>query len=258
MFGFLFSRATLEQALSNPFFLVFVVFWVWMFVDAIRQQEWIWALFVGLFLPSAIFYYFLVYRPSRAAGTAPTFELPGSSDRKRIRELEDQIHHLDKAHHHAELGEIYLRQGKLEQASQCFEAAMERDSEDLDILGLTGKCYLKQNRLEDAKKLLEGVVAADVRHDYGQTQMTLGEVYSQLGDWDRAIAAWQSVLEANTYAQARVCLGEAYLVQGQNEAARDQFREVIRDNDHAPDFHRRKDRYWVRRARQLLGKVGEE
>ena len=32
--------------------------------------------------------------------------------------------------------------------------------------------------------------------------------------------------------------------------------EVIEDSRHTPDFHRRKDKYWVRRARQVLGKSG--
>lgn len=257
MFGFLFSRGTLDQVLTNPLFIIVVLFWAWMFVDAIRNQEWIWAIFVGLFFLSAIFYYFLVYRNNRAVGAMPTFELPGAGDRKRIRELEDQIHHLDKAHHHAELGEIYMKQGKLEKASECFVAARERDSEDLDIMALQGKCFLEQERFEDAKTMLEKVVAEDVRHDYGQTQMALGVAYSRLEEISKAIEAWESVLEGNTYSQARVLLGEAYLTTGKAELAREQFQEVIGDGEHTPEFQRRKDKYWIRRARQLLSKAGE-
>lgn len=257
MFGFLFSRGTLEQVFANPLYIIVVLFWAWMFVDAIRKQEWIWAIFVGLFFLSAIFYYFLVYRPNRSVGAGPTFEFPGAGDRKRIRELEDQIHHLDKAHHHAELGEIYLKQGKLEKACDCLEAARERDSEDLDILGPLGKCYLEQERFEEARVILEKVVTGDVRHDYGQTQMALGEVYSRLEDIPKAIAAWKSVLEGNTYSQARVLLGEAYLTVGEPALAREQFQEVIGDSEHTPEFQRRKDKHWIRRARQLLSKAKE-
>jgi tetratricopeptide (TPR) repeat protein len=257
MFGFLFSSGTFEEILTNPFFIIIVLFWAWMFVDAIRKQEWVWAVFVGLFFLSAIFYYFLVYRQNRAAGAMPTFELPGAGDRKRIRELEDQIHHLDKAHHHAELGEIYLKQGKLEKACECLEAARERDLEDLDIMGLLAKCFLEQERFEEAKIILEKVVAEDVRHDYGQTQMALGVAYSRLEETPKAIEAWKSVLEGNTYSQARVLLGEAYLSIGKTALAREQFQEVIGDGEHTPEFQRRKEKHWIRRARQLLSKAGE-
>jgi hypothetical protein len=257
MFGFLFSRGTFEGMLINPLFIIVVLFWAWMFVDAIRNQEWIWAIFVGLFFLSAIFYYFLVYRQNRAVGAMPTFELLGAGDRKRIRELEDQIHHLDKAHHHAELGEIYLKQGKLEKACECFEAARERDSEDLDIMGLQGKCFLDQESFTEAKTILEKVVTEDSRHDYGQTQMALGVAYSRLEETSKAIEAWKSVLEGNTYPQARVLLGEAYLATGEKELAREQFQEVIGDGDHTPEFQRRKEKHWIRRARQLLSKSGE-
>ena len=255
MIGFLFSKSTLEQVFSNPFFLLVVIFWAWMFVDAVRREEWIWALFIGFFFLSAIFYYFLVYRPNRGSAGMPSFELPGAGDRSRIRELEDQIHHLDKAHHHAELGEIYLNQGKLEKASACFDAARERDSEDLDIMALQGRCFVAQERFDDARQLLEKVVSDDVRHDYGQTQMALGEAYSQLGDLPKAIAAWSSVLEGNTYSQARVLLAEAYLAQGQKEAAREQLQEVLSDSSHTPEFQRRKERIWVKRARRLMSKA---
>ncbi len=256
MFGFLFSRQTLDLVLSNPFFLILVAFWVWMFVDAIRRQEWFWAVLIAFFQLSAVFYFFFVYRPNRNVAAGPAFEFPGATDRKRIKELEDQIHHLDKAHHHAELGEIYLRQGKVDKATECFTAARERDPDDIDILALVGKGHLEKEEFEAARTVLERVVAEDVRHDYGQTQLALAEVYSRLGEREKAIAAWQSVLEANTYAQARVMLGEALLAEGRTEEACEQLDEVIEDSKHTPDFHRRKDKYWVRRARQLLGKSG--
>ncbi len=253
MFGFLFSRGTLEQVVSNPIFILVVIFWGWMFVDAIRRQEWVWALFVGLFFLSAIFYYFLVFRPNRGVSVSgPTFELPGAGDRKRIRELEDQIHHLDKAHHHAELGEIYLKQGKLDKASKCLEAARapRRGAAAPDCRGWRGRWFLEGERVEEAKGVRENVVSEDVRHDYGQTQMALGGVFSKLGDLPRAIAAWKSVLEGNTYSQARVLLGEAYLAQGQTDLAKEQLEEVVNDGSHTPEFQRRKEKHWVRRARQ--------
>ena len=84
---------------ASPFWLAVTAFQIWMLVDAIRQREWIWALFIVLgWGLSSVFYYFFVYRAAPSATRG--FELPGAHSRRRIKELQAQIYHLDKAHHH--------------------------------------------------------------------------------------------------------------------------------------------------------------
>src|SRR5829696_636179 len=96
--------------LLNPIFLLIAAFQIWMLIDAARRGEWIWFAFMFIFpLINPILYYFLVYRASQPIN-APTFELPGAGTRRRIKELQDQIHHLDKAHHHAQLADTYFSQ----------------------------------------------------------------------------------------------------------------------------------------------------
>src|SRR5688572_9074767 len=104
-----------EFLLTSPFTLAFVVFQVWMIVDAIRRQEWLWLFFILVFPGLGTFWYFFsVYRG--AGSTTRGFELPGAHSRRRIKELKAQIHHLDKPHHHLQLGDIYFQQGKLDLA----------------------------------------------------------------------------------------------------------------------------------------------
>jgi hypothetical protein len=90
-----------------------------MLIHAVRNREWLWAVFIfigwGL---SAVLYYFMVYRNSASATSG--FELPGAQSRKRIRELSAQIYHLDKAHHHSQLGDVYFQRGKLAEAEKIL------------------------------------------------------------------------------------------------------------------------------------------
>ena len=120
-----------DYLLSAPWMLVVFAFQIWMLVDAIRQREWVWAIFIlvgwGF---GAAWYYFYVYRAAPSATRG--FELPGAQDRRRIKQLQAQIHHLDKAHHYSQPGDIYFQQGKLEKAEGCYRAALERDAEDID------------------------------------------------------------------------------------------------------------------------------
>ena len=237
--------------LTYPWLALLSLFQLWMLVDAVRRREWIWALFIFLgWGISALFYYLMVYRaaPSETRG----FELPGSYDRRRIKELQAQIHHLDKAHHYSQLGDIYFQQGKLAKAEECYRAALERDPQDIDTRAHLGQCLLRENKAGEARPLLEGVVTENPKHDYGYSLMALAETLSAVGEKDAAIDVWKQVTENHSYPRAKVQLAELYLGDQQPEAARTELTDVMADDQHAPAFQRARDRVWVRRARRLL------
>jgi hypothetical protein len=202
---------------------------------------------------TAFWYYLYVYRDSPSATRG--FELPGAHDRRRIRDLLAKIHHLDKAHHYSELGDIYFQQGKLDKAEFFYRCAMERDAEDIDTRAHFGQCLLRAKRAEEAKPLLEGVVAENPKHDYGYSQMALAETYLALGEADKAFVLWKQVTEYHTYPRAKVQLAEMYLARGQADLARAELRDVLSDDVHAPGYQRRRDRFWIKRAKSLMGKM---
>ena len=243
-----------EFLLTNPVFLLMTLFQLWMLVDAVRREEWIWAIFIFIgFGVSALLYFFLVYRAAPSATRG--FELPGAHDRRRIKELQAQIHHLDKAHHHSQLGDIYFQQGKLEKAEACYRASLERDAEDIDTRAHLGQCLLRRKKPEAARPLLEKVCAENPKHDYGHSMMALAETLSALGDTDAAIRALQRVLEEHSYARARVQLAELHLQKQQFQQARTELSEVLADDAHAPGFQRKRERVWVRKAKGMLKKL---
>jgi hypothetical protein len=240
--------------ISSPILLLAAAFSIWMFIDAIRRREWLWAVFIFIFpLLNAVLYFFLVYRA--AAPATRGFELPGAHDRRRIRKLQGQIHHLDKAHHHSQLGDIYFQQGKLDKAEACYRAALEREPQDIDTRAHLGQCLLRKKRAAEARPLLEGVVAENPKHDYGFTMMALAETLTALGEKDSALQMWQQVTAEHSYARAKVQLAELYLAKNQPELARTELKDVVADDIHAPAFQRKRDRVWVQRAKSLMRKL---
>ena len=245
-----------EYWLSNPWLPLVSLFSLWMLIDAIRRREWIWAIFIFVgFGFSALFYYFAVYRAAPSATRG--FELPGAHDRRRIKQLQAQIHHLDKPHHHSQLGDIYFQQGKLPMAETCYRAALERDPLDIDTRAHLGQCLLRQKRSLEARPLLEGVIEENPKHDYGYSLMATAEMLTALGEKDAALARWKQVTESHSYPRAKVQLAELYLAGSQPELARTELKELVADDIHAPTFQRKRDRVWVRRAKALLRKFGE-
>jgi hypothetical protein len=254
--------SSLLEAFTHPVGLLFVAFQIWMLVDALRRQETWWAVWLGLsilffFIITPLLYFFLVYRPGGPAGGRGLrgFELPRAGERRRIKELEGRIHHLDKARDHLDLADIYLAQGKLAKAEASYRASLERDASDPDAVARLGQCLLRQNRSAEARPLLEQVIAADPKHDYGRTLMALAEAQTALGDKDSAFVSWQRVLANHGYARAKVQFAELLMERGDKPAARRELAEVIQDDQHAPKFQRQREKVWVSRAKSLLGRV---
>lgn len=243
-----------EYWLTNPWLPLMSIFQLWMFIDAVRRREWIWAFFIFVgFGVSALFYYFAVYRDGSSATRG--FELPGAHDRRRIKDLQAKIHHLDKPHHYSQLGDIYFQQGKLAEAESSYRAALERDSQDIDTRAHLGQCLLRQKRAAEARPLLEGVIAENPKHDYGYSLMALAETLMALGENETAMGIWKKVTENHSYPRAKVQLAELYLAANQPDIAKSELKEVLDDDLHAPSFQRKRDRVWTKRAKSLMRKA---
>ena len=241
--------------IHNPWLLLVFAFQAWMFVDAMRRQEWIWAIFIFIgFGLSAVLYFFFVYRAAAPAGTSG-FELPGAQSRARIQQLQAKIHHLDNAYHHFQLGDVYFQRGKFAEAEKCYRAALTREPNDIDIRAHLGQCLLRLKRPAEARPLLEGVMHEKPEHDYGHTMMALAETLTALGETDNALQYWQHIVQNHSYPRAKVQLAELYAAQNQPDLARAELKDVVSDDAHAPAYQRKRDRVWIRRAKSLLGKL---
>jgi hypothetical protein len=249
----------LETWIHNPILALITVFQIWMAIDAIRRQEYVWAVFIVVFWGiSSVLYFLQVYRVQGPAGGGGLvgFELPGAGNRRRIKELTGRIHYLDHARDHLDLADVYFSQGKLAQAENSYRDSLKRDATDPDASAHLGQCLLRQGRVAEAKPLLEQVLKVDPRHDYGHTQMALAETLTQLGDREGAKAIWERVLGHNNYARARVQLGELLIQLGDVDHARQELREAITDDAHLPKYQRGRDRIWIRRAKTALRTLG--
>ena len=247
-----FFLTDLALFLQHPLGWLFIAFNLWMLVDAFRREEWMWVAFIILFpMLNAVLYFFMVYRAAPSLATRG-FALPGQDHRDRIAELEKQIHLLDKAHHHAELGDIYFQQGKFKPAEACYLAALARDPRDLDARAHLGQCLLRQGRAAEARSYLEDVCVENPNHDYGHSLMALAETLTALGQADSAIAIWEQVVSQHSHARARVQLAELLASKGQTDRARQLAEEVISEDKHAPDYQRQQEQPWVARAKKLV------
>jgi tetratricopeptide (TPR) repeat protein len=241
----------LRALFSNPLLGLVFLFQLWMFVDAIRREEWLWAILIWVFPGfTALLYFFMIYRAAPSATQG--FELPGAGRRHRIKELEGLIHNLDKPHHYLELGDIYFQKGNLTKAEENYRASLARDPDDIDARAHLGQCLLRQKKVDEASPILYKVCAENPKHDYGYSLMAYAEALRLLGNPDGAIEVWKEVLADHSYARARVQLGELYLAKNERAMAETELNGAIYDDRHAPAFQRKRDRFWIRKAKAML------
>jgi hypothetical protein len=221
-----------------------------MLIHALRNREWLWAFFIVIGSGfGAAWYYFTTYRGSGSATSG--FELPGAQSRKRIKELQAQIHLLDNAYHHFQLGDVYFQRGKLAEAEKCYRAALEREPNDIDVRAHLGQCLLRLKRPAEARPLLDAVCRENYKHDFGYSLMAYAETLTALNETEAAFGVWQHVVANNSFARAKVQFAELCLAKKETERARAQINDVIKDDAFAPAYQRRRDRVWVRRAKAL-------
>jgi hypothetical protein len=246
---FFYYCANLVESPASIGILIFTIFHYWMLIDSLRRREWVWSLF--LLFPFAYIntalYYFYVYRN---AGPSASITWPGAGDRKRIKQLEADIHNLDKAHHYEQLGTIYLKQGKLPLAEKNFRCAIERDSEEIDAVARLGVTLALQKKPAEALPYLKQAVERNPKHDYGDTVMSYAEVMTTLGD-PGALDAWKLALTCCSLPRAKVQYAELLVKLGQTQEAGKIVKAVVDDAPYTPAFQAKKDAPWVKRAKAL-------
>jgi tetratricopeptide (TPR) repeat protein len=236
--------------------LLIAVFHLWMLIDSIQRRQFLWTAFIFFFpILNDILYFFFVYRASGGGNPMAGFELPGAADRRRIKELQADIYHLDKAHLHQQLGDIYFNQGKLAKAEACYRAAYERDPNDEDIRAHYGTCLSRLEKPKEALPLLEAVCAANSKHDYGYTLMTLAETQAAVGQVDAALATWRQVLVMYSYPRARVQFADLLIKKQEYAEARKNLEIVINDAPYVPKFQRKREAVWFDRAKSSLRSI---
>ena len=238
------------------FFGAALLFTAWMFIHAVRNGEYLWAAFIFFFSAfSAVLYFFMVYRASGGGNPMTGFELPGAADRRQIKRLQADIHHLDKPHHHLQLADIYFSQGKLDEAEASYRAAYERDPKDDDICAHLGNCLVRRGKPQEALPLLESVCAQNPKHDYGYTLMTLAETQAATGQIDTALITWRQVLSLYGYPRARVQYANLLIQRKEYAEARKSLEEVINDAPYATKFQRKREAVWFSRAKTALRSI---
>lgn len=138
---------------------------------------------------------------------------------------------------------LAAEQGRLEQAEADFRAILEEDPDDALALNALGYTLADQtDRLEEARDLISR--AYELAPDDAAVVDSMGWVEYRLGNHEAALEYLRQALDMQFDPEIAAHLGEVLWVSGEQEAAREVWREAI---ERRPD-----DSDIVRRTRERL------
>jgi tetratricopeptide (TPR) repeat protein len=132
------------------------------------------------------------------------------------------------------LGYVYSLQGKTEEAIAAYEKAIPLNPKLLpEIYNNLATIYLKQGQMEKAEALL--LKAVEIRPHFAPPYMNLGILYEKKGNLDRAIEGYEKTIQlAPDYQSAYEALSFLYRQKGWKEKSRLAYIQFLKHASQQP------------------------
>jgi len=179
----------------------------------------------------------------------------GFPRRKRIHELEIAILDNPSGGNFEELGNLYMDEGKLQQARSAFDKAIAGRVDSPDCYYRRGVCAIQLGDAAAALPDLERVVFKDPNYDFRRAAGLLAHAYARTGQTEKAEALFREVTQGSTLSETYLNFAELLRSEGKNPEARLWAQKVLDKKRTMPGYLRRRERHWFRSASQILKRL---
>jgi hypothetical protein len=233
--------------LIYPYGIVLQVLAILHFVRRRPETYWLWIIlmFGGV---GALIYIVVEVIPDAGLlrGTFQVFPR-----RKRIKQLEAMVLDNPSVGNYEELGDLYLDDRQFARARECFDKVLARGSE-IDPLYRRALCAIALNDYTAAEADLEKVVARDPKYDYLRAAGLRAQALATINQREKADALFAETLKVSTLSETQYNYACFLAAEGRHDEARELAEQILRKKATMPDYIRRRERPWFRKARALL------
>ena len=234
-----------------PWGIVLQALAVWHFIRRRPDNYWF---YIIIFLgpPGALIYLFVE--------ALPDVGLLGQSfkvfpRRKRIRQLEAMIRDNPSAGNYEELGDLYMDDGKLQQARAAFDKAIAARADTPDPFYRRAVCAIQLGDGATAVADLERVTAKDPNYDFQRAAGLLAHAYARAGQKEKAEALFRKVTVTSTLSETYLNFADLLASEQRNGEAREWAQKVLDKKPTMPGYLKRRERPWFRKAKEVLKRV---
>jgi hypothetical protein len=175
--------------------------------------------------------------------------------RKRIAELEAIVRQNPSSGNYEELGDLYMDDGKLQQARAAFDKAIAARADTPDPFYRRGVCALMLGDPAAAIPDLERVITGEPGYDFHRAAGLLAHAYALTGQKEKAEALFRRATAASTLSETYLNFAELLASEGRTGEAREWARKVLDKKPSLPAYQRRRDRPWFRKASAFLKRL---
>jgi len=174
--------------------------------------------------------------------------------RKRIKELEAAVLDNPSVGNYEELGDLYLDDGQYARARECFDRVTARTN-SIDPVYRRALCELALNDFAAAASDLEHVIGRDPKYDYQRAAALWPHALARVGQREKAAALFAEVTETSTLSETQYNYACFLMAEGRTAEARQWAERILRKKATMPNYIRRRERPWFRRANALLKRL---
>jgi hypothetical protein len=233
--------------LIYPYGIVLQVLAILHFVRRRPETYWLWIIL--MFGGVGALIYIVVEVVPDAGLLRGSFEV--FPRRKRIRQLEALIIDNPSVGNYEELGDLYLDDGRFAKARECFDKVLARNS-SIDPLYRRALAAIALNDFTAASADLEQVLARDPKYDYLRAAGLRAHMLAKTNQRERADALFAETLQVSTLSETQYNYASFLSAEGRRDEAREWAERILRKKATMPDYIRRRERPWFRKARALL------
>jgi hypothetical protein len=217
------------------------------FVRRRPDTFWLWIILMGGGL-GALVYIFVEVVPDAGLLRGAVQVFPR---RKRIRELEAAVLDNPSMGNYEELGDLYLDDGQFARAKECFDRVLAR-TDAIDPRYRRALCELEMSNFGAAVADLERVTRQDPKYDYQRAAGLQAHALTKIGEKERGDALFAEVTETSTLSETQLNYASFLAGEGRHAEAREWLERILRKKATMPDYIRRRERPWFRKAKALL------
>jgi hypothetical protein len=236
--------------LFYPYGLVLQAIAIVHFVRRRPETYWIWIIL--MFGGVGAFIYILMEVIPDAGLLRGAFQV--FPRRKRIKELEGLILDNPSVGNHEELGDLYLDDEQYTRARECFDKVLAK-TDSIDPHYRRALCAIALKDFGSAAVDLEKVIARDPKYDYQRAAGLRAHALAKIGQAQQADALFADTLQTSTLSETQYNYACFLADQGRDAEAFELAQRILRKKATMPDYIRRRERPWFRKARALLKRV---
>jgi S1-C subfamily serine protease len=149
-------------------------------------------------------------------------------ERGKLEDAQEQVRlYPDNAGVHLILGDLYEKQGRIDEAIASFKEAVRINPNNADMQIVLGHAYTKVDQYRDAMASIKEAIR--IRPNESKAYYFLGMVYEKLSKHQEAIVSYKEAIRINPdHVKAHRSIGFVYELLGRNDEAISAYKEAVR------------------------------